>query len=175
MSLLRKNIKTSPVKQNNRRLFFAAQSSLETADEIIGLLFPDTLNDVAIRLWNGTFAHGGHCALCTLVINEPETVGELLLHPRLVEVYLDGGLDVEGDFETLFKLGTLFKTLELHLAARIHLVRLALSLPKKNKQHSAKYSRTKRRIRKNSKQSIAHHYDLGNNFYHLWLDPLFGQ
>lgn len=96
----------------------AAQPPLATADEIIGLLFPDTLNDIAIRLWNRTFAHGGHSALCTLVINEPETVRELLLHPnlfRLVEVYLDDGLDVEGDFETLFKLGNHFKTLDLHL------------------------------------------------------------
>jgi cyclopropane-fatty-acyl-phospholipid synthase len=140
----------------------------------INLLFSNRQVNVCMQLWDGTKALGRSDACCKLVIKEPEVVRELLLHPnlfRLVEAYLHGRLDVEGDFEALFELGAYLGKPALSLQTRLTLLRIAWSLPRKHSQERKLFHRHGSRPRKNSRRTIAHHYDLGNDFYRLWLDP----
>jgi len=146
----------------------------KVAREILTRLFADYRGSTAIRLWDGQLVHGTRDAPVTLVINEPEVIRELLLHPglfRLVDAYLCGRLEVEGDFEKLFDLGDYLKRLELPLHRRLGLARLALSLPRNRRRQRGGHAWRWSSARGNSPETIAHHYDLGNAFYRLWLDP----
>ena len=150
------------------------QTSSGLVREIVGRLFSGYQGSTAIRLWDGTLAHGSAEAPVTLVINEPEVVRELLLHPdlfRLVEAYLEGRLEVEGDFERLLELGDYLGAIELPLRRRVGLVKRALALPRGRGTQQGKSIRRWRDSRNNCRETIAHHYDLGNDFYRLWLDP----
>jgi len=99
---------------------------------------------------------------------------DLILHRnllRLAECYLSGAIEVEGDLESLFDLKTHLLNLNLPLGTRLHLLYQALRLPKLARHGSAQNGRSKKASHQNSRASIAHHYDVSNDFYRLWLDP----
>ena len=73
------------------------------------------------------------------------------------EEYMSGGIQVEGDFRQLLRFGTdaAFLNLPLGLKTKLalrHLRQTSLNTLSRAPKH------------------IAHHYDLGNDFYKLWLD-----
>ncbi|GMR07083.1 MAG: C17 cyclopropane fatty acid synthase CfaB [Gammaproteobacteria bacterium] len=142
--------------------------------EIVSTLLADYRGDIAIRLWDGTLAHGTFDAPCTVVFKKPGALRELILHRsllRLADSYLSGDIDVEGDLETLFELQTTLANLHLSLGTRLHLLYQALRLPRRARNGATRSWRAKRSEHQNSQASIAHHYDVSNNFYQLWLDP----
>ncbi len=130
---------------------------------------------VAVRLWNGERVHGKSDAPCTLVLNQPAVLRELALRrdlERLAEFYLAAKIDVEGDPEYLFDLVSYMQKLVLPWSAKWRILRHALQLPARDRDSAE--SRALHRWagkRRNTRASIAHHYDLGNDFYRLWLDP----
>ncbi len=69
------------------------------------------------------------------------------------EAYMDERLAVEGPLEEFIALG-IRNTESAQIA-----------------KHAAKFRKFNKNIKKNQKSQIAHHYDLGNDFYKLWLDP----
>lgn len=73
------------------------------------------------------------------------------------ESYMDGDLDVEGDLQELQHLGIRMGLTELH-PRPLEVIKFYLRLIQTHP--------TRKRARKN----ISHHYDLGNDFYSLWLD-----
>ncbi|MFV2005776.1 MAG: class I SAM-dependent methyltransferase [Gammaproteobacteria bacterium] len=142
--------------------------------EIISTIMAGYTGEVAIRLWNGTLAHGSFNAPCTLIFRSPATLRDLLLHRdllRLADSYLANDIDVEGDFEQLFDLRIHLSSLNLSLGTRLKLMSKAMQLPGKHKNGSIRKWRAKFTAHRNSKASIAHHYDVSNDFYGLWLDP----
>jgi len=142
--------------------------------DIISTVLADYRGDIAIRLWNGTLAQGQPDAPCTLVFREPGALRDLILHRnllRLAECYLTGAIDVEGDLESLFDLRIHLDNLELSLGTRLHLSRQALRLPKLTRHGSTRNWRAGLTEHRNSRASIAHHYDVSNDFYRVWLDP----
>ena len=129
---------------------------------------------IAIRLWDGTLTQGAFDAPCTVIFREPGALRDLILHRnllRLAESYLSGAIEVEGDLESLFDLKTHLLSLNLPLGTRLHLLYQALRLPMLSRHGSGQNGRSKRASHKNSQASIAHHYDVSNDFYKLWLDP----
>lgn len=142
--------------------------------EIISSVLADYRGGIAIRLWNGRIAHGKCDAPCTVVFREPGALRDLILHRnllRLADRYLTGAIDVEGDLESLFSLKNYLCNLNLPVGARLHLLHQAMRLPGKTSRDSMRDWRAKLTSRRNSRASIAHHYDVSNNFYSLWLDP----
>ena len=130
--------------------------------------------EISVRLWDGSLAFGDGSACCTLLVNEPGVVRELVLHPdlfRLVESYLDGRLDLEGDFEALLDLGERLGLDALPASRRFELARLAMSLPNSRSRIPVPRRFPGKWSRNNSRETISHHYDVGNDFYRLWLDP----
>ena len=117
-----------------------------------------SLGDPALRvkLWNGeSVATGSGDPVAVVGINSRAALAKLLLHPELYfgEDYSDGSIEVEGDLVKLLELvyrgtaGATFPGALFRLAGR-----------RRGNTLSA------------SRENIHHHYDLGNDFYRLWLD-----
>ncbi|HRX71110.1 MAG TPA: class I SAM-dependent methyltransferase [Candidatus Competibacteraceae bacterium] len=128
---------------------------------------------VAVRLWDGQLATGRRNAPCTIVFRDPGALRELVLHPDLLsltEAHLAGAVEVEGDLETLFDLSVYLTQIRLPLAARLRLIGRAWRLPAEGYKGSGE-ARADLPAHDNSRASVAYHYDVGNDFYALWLDP----
>jgi cyclopropane-fatty-acyl-phospholipid synthase len=96
-------------------------------------------------------------AVATLRLTRPDVLPALLVNPGLNfgEAYVNGGLEIEGDLRRV--LAVAFHTPGTGNHLREDLTRLRQRLARN----------TLRRAR----QNIQSHYDLGNDFYRLWLDP----
>ncbi len=129
---------------------------------------------VAVRLWNGETVIGSQTARCVLSIRNPAVLRELVLrhNPKcLGEAYLTGDIEVSGDLESAFSLVGHLQGLELSAGQRLSLLRLALALPRWSDEGRLQALRASPGEQRNTRRAIAHHYNLGNDFYRLWLDP----
>ena len=141
---------------------------------IISTVFNGYQSNVAIQLWDGRQIVGSPVASCCIVFHDPAVLRDLILYrslSRLTKAYLDDAVSVNGNMEALFALETYLKTLELPWATQWRLIRLALKLPAYHRKKNISKKTTGRLLHRNSRDSIAHHYDVGNEFYRLWLDP----
>ncbi|NOX09678.1 MAG: class I SAM-dependent methyltransferase [Gammaproteobacteria bacterium] len=151
------------------------QQSIETGQRILSLVLADYHGPVAIRLWDGELAMGKDDAPCTVVLNQPSMLRGLVLHKnvmQLAEAYLAGEADIEGDAEVLFNLVSHMRDLILPWSVKWRVLRQALSLPATlhGGVEEAEAVRAKPDTHKNTQKSIAHHYDVSNDFYQMWLD-----
>jgi cyclopropane-fatty-acyl-phospholipid synthase len=132
-----------------------------TVDRIFQQMSRD-LPDVPfrVRMWDGTeHQYGTGREEFLLCINSAEALSDVLTRGSLGfgEAYMRGDVDVEGDLQSLVRFAFRPTVQELHLGARDKGRLLA---------HVVKHRNTQRRSREN----VQHHYDLGNDFYRLWLD-----
>jgi cyclopropane-fatty-acyl-phospholipid synthase len=111
----------------------------------------------AVRLPDGSLKHYGRQAAFTLEVRDEEAITDLVTRGSLGfgEAYMRGALDVRGDLQSLIRLSQRGTVADLHLRARA-----------RAKVLKAYARNTTRRARAN----VVHHYDLGNDFYRLWLD-----
>ncbi len=129
---------------------------------------------VAVRLWNGERIHGEADAPCTIAVHHSSVLRHLVLHRDLVhlaECYMAGDLDAEGDMESLFDLTEHARELRLSGLEKLWMLRQAFCLPRQRPAGSLAVRDGKAVRCHNTKESIAHHYDVSNEFYRLWLDP----
>ncbi len=113
-----------------------------------------------VCLWDGTeLGAVGNAAVARLRIHNLGTLVRLLAYPDLYfgEAYMNGELEVEGD---------LVQFLETVYRAR-HSGR---GNGFWNRMTDGVFSRRRRNTLDGSRSNIHHHYDLGNDFYQLWLD-----
>lgn len=146
---------------------------IETGHEIIKKTLSNYLGPVAIRLWDGTLAAGQKEAACTVIIKHPGILRELVLYRnvvKLAENYLTQDIDIDGDIECLFDLTSYLAELNMSWTTKLSLLRLVLKLPRYKYDNGVNSIRAGRSRRRNSQKSISHHYDVGNDFYNLWLD-----
>ena len=111
--------------------------------------------DFTVKLWDGEEVKlGQHSSKFKVTFNEPLKKNELLKSTSLAlgEAYVDGKLEVEGDFYTM---------LNSILKYKDRFTTDFKGLPKlfSNKTNAKK-----------QKEEVTFHYDLGNDFYKLWLD-----
>ncbi|MBD3641168.1 MAG: class I SAM-dependent methyltransferase [Marinobacter sp.] len=115
---------------------------------------------VRFRLWNGDVIEPQHHeASFTLHLKDPKALYSLVANPNLAfgDLYAAGRLDVEGDLPDLME--TLYRAVH---AAREKWPRWLDALWKNHNPRSTGIAE--------AKENIHHHYDLGNEFYQLWLD-----
>ena len=108
---------------------------------------------VRLELWDGTSAYDRSTSpLGTLVIGDRRTLIGLALHPDLYfgEAYMAGRLQVRGPLEPVVEALT-----GLSQPRMTWRDRLALTIPN---------------TLSSSRRHVHSHYDLGNDFYQLWLD-----
>ena len=131
----------------------------------------------AISLWNGKvlrFGEGPPAFMLTF--RHPRVVRDLVLFRdpvRLAEAYFGGDVEVAGDFDAAIGLRRHLENLRLSLMEQITLGTHALALGGIKVRNALNiFSGAAVRPRENSRDSIAFHYDISNDFYRLWLDPM---
>lgn len=114
---------------------------------------------IGIAVAGETFTAQQDDVVATIRVRDHATLIKLLLYPELNfgDAYADGSIVVEGD---------LVRLLEAGMRARRHarapgVVRRIAGLLDAGRANTLTGSR----------DNIHHHYDLGNDFYKLWLDP----
>jgi len=114
---------------------------------------------IRIVLWNGEELRIGDVPpVGRLVLRERRVIWDLLRHPGslgLGEAYASGRLEIEGDLAAVLKIS-------FAVPARETALQLAIW----------RWQLMRRRSRSlgDARANIHHHYDLGNDFYALWLD-----
>lgn len=151
-------------------------ADLDHARIICSILFDGYRGAVAVKLWDDSYVLGEKGAPCTVTFHDPGVLRNLVLGRDLVraaESYLVGRADIDGNVETLFELVDFLQQREKRLALgeRWALFRHAFSLPGSGPDAATDAVRASKAAARNSRESIAHHYDVGNEFYRLFLDP----
>ncbi len=149
------------------------QTIAAAGHQILKQILANYQGSVVVKLWNGELVAGHPDAPCTVIFNQPSVLRQLVLYRNIVhlaEDYLAEEVDIEGDVECLFDLVSYMQNLVLSWSTRLRLLRQAFRLPRHHREKSAQAIRAGNAQRRNTKQSIAYHYDVGNDFYRLWLD-----
>ncbi len=152
----------------------APDADLALSRHIVAGLMAGSPPAVSVSLWDGMPVADGAAARCRLTIRDPGVLRTLVLKRDLLslaEAYLAGRIDVDGDMEALFGLDDHFQALipALPWTTRLGLLRRAFTLSDAPGDGTSDRA-SGRRPAANSRAAIAHHYDVGNDFYALWLD-----
>lgn len=115
---------------------------------------------VRVRLWNGeeiAAAETGRAPVARVVLRDRAALWQLLVHPDLHfgDLYSTGRIEVEGDLTRFLEVA--YTGAAAHTPRWLQRLRDYWSRPRANTLASAR-------------DHIHHHYDLGNDFYQLWLD-----
>ena len=134
-----------------------------------------------VRFWDGTVDHGANPnPPYTLVLNRPAALRRMLLPPNelsIVESFIAGDVDIDGSMEAASNLGEAIGGRLRSPIAVAKLIRLLLDLPGQAEddladtrfpEHARKLGQRHTPVR--DAAAIQFHYDVGNNFYKLWLD-----
>ena len=107
-------------------------------------------------LWDGTVTGGRETAVGQILIQQPGVLRRLFWNPSLAfgEAYSDGTLQIQGDLRAVL--------LEINRG-------LSLAPAMNRRRGLTRFTTSSHSLAK-SKSSVQHHYDLGNDFYRLWLD-----
>ena len=114
---------------------------------------------IPIALWNGEVLFAEHAsAPGRVAIRDRMALLRLLVHPDLEygRLYAAGRLDVEGDLVACLE--ALYRSVSQR--RRRALIHPALARLRRRYQHG----------RSRSRDNVYRHYDIGNDFYRLWLD-----
>jgi len=120
-------------------------------------LFRDLFTDpCTVKFWDGeeeTFGNGE--SRFRLLLNEPIPKAEIIADPSLAfgEAYMHKKLEIGGNLQVVIE--SLYRNMGSFLRQG-HLYNKALKKLSNNL--------------KKSRENIEHHYDIGNDFYKLWLD-----
>ena len=117
--------------------------------------------DLTVRLWNGeTFAGSNNPQIATFEILSRKTLWLLVVNPDLQfgDAFSAGVLRIEGD---------LIRAMETLYAG----TRRSMPPGSAKRRLSELMNLPRRNSKRDSLNNIHHHYDLGNDFYRLWLDP----
>jgi cyclopropane-fatty-acyl-phospholipid synthase len=111
-----------------------------------------------VIFWDGSVRKFGKGNDFTLRFKNREVLRKVLLDTSLGfgEGYMNGEIEVEGDLREVVRIGFMSDPLQ--------------EKTRKSLFNSFKLQLLQRNSKKVDRQSISYHYDLGNDFYQLWLD-----
>lgn len=136
-----------------------------------------------IRLWDGTVRRGlvEPGADFALHVRRRGALRRMLLPPSelsIVESFISNDIDIEGNVESAMGLADSVSARIQSLVGIVRLLPRVLALPRDDESPAVdqnRYARSLRlltpRARKSTESEIQFHYDVGNDFYALWLDP----
>lgn len=115
---------------------------------------------VTVRLWDGATAGDGGAAAATLTVHGRAALWRLLARGDIAfgDLYSDGGIAVDGDL-TQFLCEMFTATARARRENRWLDTAIRIFTP-----------RPRLNTTTGSRRNIRHHYDIGNDFYRLWLD-----
>ncbi|HEX2153779.1 MAG TPA: cyclopropane-fatty-acyl-phospholipid synthase family protein [Acidimicrobiia bacterium] len=148
--------------------------AMEASRHIYGLLTGVTdAPPPRVRAWNG-LEWGPSDASATLVLRHPGSLRALLWPPSDLtagEAYVFDDVDIEGDIVSVMRFGA--GLLEAGWLTRLRLLRLIRHLPRDHRRHETERPRFAGRLHsiRRDRAAVSHHYDTGNDFFALFLDP----
>jgi cyclopropane-fatty-acyl-phospholipid synthase len=136
--------------------------------------------DFAVRFWDGTIRdpEPGQPALFTLALRHPGALRAMFWPPNGVafgEAYVNQDFDIGGDIFPFLRLTTYLNNLRPGVLGRLALGLKLFALPsprgltRADRHPAARLSGTTHSVERD-RQAISYHYDVGNDFYRLWLD-----
>jgi cyclopropane-fatty-acyl-phospholipid synthase len=157
----------------------AVERTLRVVDRIFGRADERSFD---VRLWDGSIhpSSGSQRADFALVIAKRGGLRRMLLPPSelsIAEAYVRGDIDVDGNLESAMSLGDAVGARIQSAGAFASLLPLLLALPAddlpeagelRTREHTLKLLNPVRRS--GGDKEIQFHYDVGNDFYSLWLD-----
>jgi cyclopropane-fatty-acyl-phospholipid synthase len=116
---------------------------------------------MTVRYWDGEEAtYGPEVTKAKLTFHEPMPIGTNMLDPMMAfcEAYMDGIFEIEGSWDDFMHV--LWQNDEILFGKHSG----------KGISQSLKRVAAEAAMKKQQKENIQHHYDLGNDFFSLWLD-----
>lgn len=156
----------------------------ERARAAITALFgrPET-RTFAVRYWDGVvdraLTGGSPPPAFTLVIRSPGALRRAFLTAselHMGEAYVRGDIEIEGNLEAAVELGEAVRARLASPAPLARAVRALLALPHDRAGEAAHERRPglsrqgRRHSRRRDRAAVRSHYDVGNEFYSIWLD-----
>ena len=150
---------------------------------VLDLIFgPPTERTFDVHLWDGRVQVGGASkrADFSITIRRRGALRRMLIRPNeltIVEAFISGDIEVDGNLESVITLGDVIGNRIQSLAGAAKLIPKVIALPKQDdpELESSQYKRALRLLsggtRGGGAKAIQFHYDVGNDFYALWLDP----
>jgi cyclopropane-fatty-acyl-phospholipid synthase len=143
---------------------------------ILDRLFPPPRRFM-VRLWDGTELPGsGDSGFC-LVFNHPRALRRMLTPPvelSLGEAFIYGDIDIDGDIFAATSLVDDLLGRRFSASDIVALARAIRRLPHAGSEHmtgrGAARLHGSRHSQARDQAAIQYHYDVGNDFYALWLD-----
>jgi len=159
----------------------ATSAALEASRTALEALFgPPAGRTFAVRFWNGIVdAPDDATPRFTLALKDEGSLRRMLLPPnelRICEAYLRGDFDIEGDVEGAAAIGEEIRTRVTDFGTVMRIIRAVRALPNfdpSTETHTRAPNALKHGTRHNPERDAAavrSHYDVGNDFYQLWLD-----
>jgi cyclopropane-fatty-acyl-phospholipid synthase len=157
--------------------------ALAHARAVVTLVFgPVATRTFDVRFWDGTM-EAGHAGIAAfrLVINRPGALRRMLLVPSelsIVEAYLSGDVDIEGELESAMGLSDEIGSRLQAPRALARLARHLLALPRHDASENLRPLGSETLVTPagvahdpaRDRAAVRFHYDVGNDFYALWLD-----
>lgn len=145
--------------------------------EFLDRVFPPP-RSFAIRLWNGRVLPAAASPAFTLVLTSPGSLRRMFRPPvelSIGEAYLRGDFHVEGDLSAAFRIvpdaRAAFRSPAEAAALGLQWLRLPdVPAAAELGVHSPATLRGRRGSRSRDRAAIRYHYDVGNDFYQLFLD-----
>lgn len=149
----------------------AIQRARLVLEELFG---PIAHRTFAVRLWDGTIdaPRDASAFPFTFVVTSPGALRRALLPPsefRLAMSFIRGDIDIEGDLERASELADTIRARLSSPSAIAALVAHLLALPD-DKAPSGAPRAARGVVQHRDAAAIRFHYDVGNDFYALWLD-----
>ena len=155
-----------------------------TRAALVLLFGPPATRRFDIHLWDGSVERGGapDPAPFSIRFQRRGALRRMLLPPSelsIAEALVSGDIEVDGDLEQATVLGDEISSRINSPGGALALLPKLLALPRDDERPDASASRYRRarnavasRVRRRSSAAeIRFHYDVGNDFYALWLDP----
>ncbi|MGB8452398.1 MAG: cyclopropane-fatty-acyl-phospholipid synthase family protein [Anaerocolumna sp.] len=124
---------------------------------VIKNLFSDLFSDpCTVKFWDGEeITYGTGDSSFRIVLNEPLPITDVIADPSVTfgEAYMHKQLDIEGSIQDVIE--SLYKN--------------SRSFLRDKEKYGKLFNPIKNTLRK-CKENISYHYDIGNEFYQLWLD-----
>lgn len=149
---------------------------LSRAVALLDRLFPPP-RAFGIRLWDGNELPAAGRPAFRLCLNHAGALRRMFTPPielSLCEAFIDGDFDIEGDLYAAFSRVDALTAQGLSLTGMAALAGDVLGLPRSGPARSGRRGparlRGARHSRERDRAAIQFHYDVGNDFYALWLD-----
>lgn len=158
-------------------------SVLDHARQVIALVFgPVARRQFDVRYWDGSVEHGSTTTTrFRFGVNRPGALRRMLLPPSelsIVESYLSGDVDIDGELEAAMGLADEIGARVRSPRVLARLTRHLLALPRRDVADDVRIARSETVVEpvgrphdpSRDRAAIRFHYDVGNDFYALWLD-----